>query len=213
RADALYDLPDRRRESVPLYAALAQQHPQDPLAAEALYMAAFASLGIGDYAAALAHADGFLKQYADKDLAADVLNVAAESNLQLKKYAEASQLYEALLKKYPRRAEAEVWQVRRGLLLFLEKKYAETVAALEPALTGLKSKESLAEAQYLIGSSQNELKQHAAAAKSLAASLKAAPAGRQADEALLALAFAYRQTNDLAAAKTQLNQLIKQFPD
>jgi len=213
RADALYDVPDRRRESVPLYAALAQQHPQDPLAVEALYMAAFASLQIGDYPAALTHADSFLKQYADKDLAADVLNVAAESNLQLKKYAEAGQLYDTLLKTYARRADAAVWQVRRGLVLFLEKKYAETVAALEPALAALKSKESLAEAHYLIGSSQNELKQYAAAAKSLAASLVAAPAGRQADEALLALAFAYRQTNDLPAAKAQLNQLIKQFPE
>ncbi|HUY34358.1 MAG TPA: tetratricopeptide repeat protein [Pirellulales bacterium] len=213
RADALYEIPERRRESAPLYAALAQQHPQDPLAAEALYMAAFASMTTGDYQAALAHADGFLKQYADKDLAADVLNVAAESNLQLKKYAEAGQLYETLLKQHARRADAPVWKVRRGLILFLEKKYAETVASLEPALPALKSKESLAEALYLIGSSQNELKQYAAAAKSLAASLAAAPAGRQADEALLALAFAYRQTNDMAAAKTQLNQLIKQFPE
>ncbi|HEV3022841.1 MAG TPA: tetratricopeptide repeat protein, partial [Pirellulales bacterium] len=213
RADALYDQSDRRRESVPFYVALAQQHPQDSLAVEAQYMAAFASLNVGDHPSALAYADAFLKQYAEKELAADVLNVAAESNLQLKKYDEAGRLYDSLVKKYPRRTEAEVWHVRRGLVLYLQQRYDETVAVLEPSLAALKSKDSLAEAHYLIGSSRNELKKYPAAIKSLAASFSAAPAGQQADQALLALAFAYRQTNELASAKTQLNRLLKQFPE
>jgi TolA-binding protein len=213
RADAVYDIPDRRRESVTLYAALAQQHPQDPLGVEALYMAAFASLNVGDYPAALSYADTFLKQYSDKDMAADVLNVAAEGNLQLKRYDEAGELYDTLVKKFGRRSESEHWQVRRGLVLYLQQRYDETIAALEPALATLKSKESLAEAHYLLGSSRNELKQYTAAARSLAASLAADPTGRQADQALWALALAYRETNDLARAKTQLNRLIKQFPE
>lgn len=213
KADALYDLPERRRESIPLYLAAAQQHPQHPAAPQALYMAAFASLGAGDHPAALAHADAFLKQYADKDLAADVLYVAAESDLQLGKYAEADQRYAELLKKYPQRPDAEIWKVRRGLALYLAKKPADAVTALQAALASLKGKAALAEAHYLIGSSQNELQQYDAAAKSLAAALQTDPQWRQADETLLALALAERRLNRLNEAKAHLGQLIQQFPN
>ena len=213
KADALYDLPDRRRESIPLYVAVAQQHPNDTSAPQALYMAAFASLGIGDHQAAITHADAFLKQFADKDLAADVMFVAAEANLQLGKYAEAGQRYEELLRKYPQRADAETWKVRRGLALYLAKKPSEALTALQTILATLKNKAALAEAQYLIGSSQNDLQQYDAAAKSLAASLQADPNWRQADETLLGLAFAERQSNRLNEAKAHLAQLLKQFPN
>ncbi|HXT58668.1 MAG TPA: tetratricopeptide repeat protein, partial [Pirellulales bacterium] len=213
KADCLYDLPERRKESIPLYAALAQQHPQDASAPQALYMAAFASLGAGDHPAALAYADSFLKQYADKDLAPDVAYVAAESDLQLGKYAEANQRYADLLAKYPQRADAEIWKVRRGLALSLAKQPAEAIAALQPVLATLKSKATIAEAHYLIGSSQNALKQYDAAAKSLAAAVQTDPQGRQADEALLALAVAERHTNRMNEAKGRLDQLIQQFPN
>ena len=212
KADALYDLPERRKESIPLYAALAQQHPQDPAAPEALYMAAFASLGAGDHASASNYAAQFLKQFADKPLAPDVLYVAAECDLQLKKYADAGKRYDELLQKYPQRPDAEVWKVRRGLALSLGKQPAEAIAALEAALPSLKSKASLAEAHYLIGASRNELRQYDAAAKSLAAALQADPQGPKADESLLALAIAERHTNRIGEAKSHLTQLLQQFP-
>src|SRR5581483_7776231 len=46
RADALYDTPQRQREAVAAYAKLAELHPNDTLAPEALYMAGFTSLGL-----------------------------------------------------------------------------------------------------------------------------------------------------------------------
>ena len=49
RADALYDIPERRGESGPLYAAIAARYADDPVAPQALYMAGFAALGKGDY--------------------------------------------------------------------------------------------------------------------------------------------------------------------
>ncbi len=212
KADALYDSTERRSESIPLYLAVAKRadHGSAP---QALYMAAFASLGIGDHQAALAHAEAFLKQFTGSDLAADVTYVAAESELQLGKYAEADRRYEDLLKKYPQRPDAETWKVRRGLALYLAKQPSEAVVALQTILATLKSKAALAEAQYLIGASQNDLKQYDAAARSLAASLQADPQWRQADETLLALALAERQLNRVNEAKARLGQLIQQFPN
>ena len=213
RADALYDLPPRRRDAVAAYAELAQKHPQDPLSPQALYMAAFASLNVGDHAKALEYSNQFLKQFADKELAADVGYIAAESDLQLGKYNEAVARYDRLLKQYPRRADVPTWQVRRGLALFLQKQFAEVIAALQPLLASLLSKPLLAEASYLVGSSQNELKQYDAALKTLSAGLAAEPLGRHAADILLSLALAERRLNRPAQAKAHLTQLITQFAD
>jgi TolA-binding protein len=213
RADALYDLPARRREAVEAYAEMAQKHPQDSSAPQALYMAAFASLNVGDAAGALAYCDQFLKQFADRELAADVDYVAAESELQVGRFDEAIRRYDRLLNKYPRRNEAPSWQVRRGLALFLQKRFADVVTALSPMLPTLASKSLLAEASYLVGSSQNELRQYDTALKTLTPGLNAEPHGRHAADILLAMALAERRLNQPAKAKGHLQQLITQFAD
>jgi TolA-binding protein len=213
RADALYDQPARRRDAVSAYGELAQKHPQDALAPQALYMAAFASLNLGDGAAALGFCDQFLKQYADRELAADVDYVGAESELLVGRFAEAVARYDRLLNKYPRRSDAPSWQVRRGLALFLQKRFSDVVAALSPLLPSLAGKPLLAEASYLVGSSQNELKQYDAALKTLAPGLNAEPKGRHAADILLAMALAERRLNQPAKAKEHLEQLITQFGD
>ena len=212
QADAVYEIPDRRKESVALYASLAGKYPKDALAPQALYMAGFAALGQGDYQAALTHAAAFLAQYAQSELAMDVTYVAAESNLQLSQCAEAEKRYAELLAKYPKGADAATWKVRRGLALQLQKKYKETVAALEPVLDELGNPQLLAEAKHLIGSSQAELGQTAEAIQSLAASLDAKPDWRQADETWLVLAHLYRQQNDLKKAVGSVRKLIADFP-
>jgi len=213
RADALYDQPPRRREAAAAYAELAHKHAQDPLAPQALYMAALASFNVGDHAQALEYSSEFQKQYADKELAADVGYIAAESSVQLGKYDEAVARYDRLLKDHPRRGDAPIWQVRRGLALFLQKKFAEVVAALQPLLASPANKPLLAEASYLVGASQNELKQFDAAQKTLAAGLAAEPRGRHTPDTLLALAYAERRLNQSKQAKGHLEQLLSQFAD
>jgi cellulose synthase operon protein C len=213
RADALYDQPARRRDAVLAYAELAQKHPEDPLAPQALYMAAFASLNVGDHARALDYGERFLKQFANHDLAADVGYIAAECDLQLGKYPEAATHYDRLLKQYPRRPDVSTWQVRRALAWFLQKRFADVIAALQPVLASLTNKPLLAEASYLLGSSQNEQKQYDAALKALTAGLAADPRGRHAPDILLALALAERRLNQPAQAKAHLTQLIAQFAD
>ncbi len=117
-----------------------------------------------------------------------------------------------LLQKYPAHADAETWQVRRGLSLYLQKKYAETIDWLQPKLAELRAPDALAEANYLLGGSQVELKQFDAAAKSLEASLAAAPKWRQADQTLLLLARADGELHRGQQARTALRRLIAEFP-
>lgn len=212
QADAIYEIPERRKESVALYAAFAKANPQHASAAQAAYMAAYAALGLADYDAALANAQAFLTAYPDNALKPDVLYVQAECLLQQKKYAEAEAIYTALLAGYADRAEAAAWSVRQALCLQLMGKHAEQVAALTARLPSLKA-DALAEAQYLIGFSQFELNQPAEAVKSLTASIATVPKWRQADETLLLLARAQRQAGDLKAATETITKLIAEFPE
>ena len=213
QADALYEIPERSKESIELYAKLVESFPKDPLAPQASYMAGFAALKHGENATALKHAGAFLAAHAEHDLVADVMHVKAESHLLLKQFAEADKQYGQLLERYPDHSDAEIWKVRRGLALNLQKKYKEAVDALKPAMAEIRRPELVAEAQYLIGKSQLELNQTQEAAASLEASIKAQPKWRSCDETLLALALAYRRLNDREKAKAAVNRLIAEFPE
>ena len=213
QADALYEIPERRRESSQLYAQLAAKYPDDPLAPQALYMAAFAAMDLADYSAAIQRTQTFLGKYPDHDLAPDVLFVAAESNLQRGRLDEARKLYAQLIEKYPKHSDVQSWTVRRALTLHMDKKYAEVLAALEPLVPQIRATEVLAEAQFLIGSSQAELGRFEPAVRSLEASLAASPRGRQSEDALFLLAHAYRQQNRLDKASAALKRVVDEHPD
>lgn len=213
RADAVYEIPERSKESIGLYAKLVESFPKDPLAPQASYMAGFAALAHGENATAANQAGAFLAAHADHELAPDVMHVKAEAHLLLKQFAEAEAQYKQLLERYPDHSDAEIWKVRRGLALNLQKKYKETIDALKPAMGEIRRPELVAEAQHLIGRSQLELGEHQPAAASLEASIKAQPKWRQADETLLALARAYRGLDDLDKAKAAVGRLIAEFPE
>jgi TolA-binding protein len=210
QADAIYDTPQRRGESVEFYAAVVGAAPKDPIAPQALYMAAFAALEQGKTDTALKYADTFLFTYPKHDLVADVTHIKAESHLLLGETDEAAPLYEALLKKYSKHPDAELWTVRRALLSFLKKDYEGTIASLGSA--EIRRPDLVAQAQYLVGSCQLELKQYKEAVESLKAALAAQPNWSQADENLLALARAYGQSGDHEQAKASAARLIADFP-
>ncbi|OHB80235.1 MAG: hypothetical protein A2V98_02210 [Planctomycetes bacterium RBG_16_64_12] len=212
RADAVCEIPERKKESIELYASLAGKYPNDPIAPQAQYMAGFAALECGESAAALKQANAFLAAHPDHELLADVMHIKAESHLLLNQSAEAAAQYGQLLERYPDHPDAELWKVRRGLALHLEKKYQETVDALGPAMAEIRRPDLVAEARYLIGASQLELQQYEAAVASLEASIAAQPGWRQADETLLALARAYGQLKNLEKAKAAAGKLIAEFP-
>lgn len=112
QAEACYAIPDRRAASIALYAALAAEYPQDPVAPGALYAAAYAAFELADYDTALHHADAFLPAYPANDLRPDVMHIAAECNLQLRRLGAAATLYESLLHEAPDRPEADEWRTR-----------------------------------------------------------------------------------------------------
>jgi len=213
KADALADTPAQAATAISAFTKIARDFPDDPLARQALYMAAFVSLKQKQYEPALTYAADFRKRFPDDALSADVQFVSAESQLQLAHYADATSQLAALIEAYPKHRDVEQWRVRRGLALFLDKKYPETVASLEPIVAGLTNKTLRAEALYLLGSAQNELKQSAQAVRSLSASLAADPQWKQADETLLGLALALDQSGDVAGARGRLDQFAKLFPD
>lgn len=213
RADAVYEIPARRGESVELYAELAAKHPGDASAPQALYMACFAAMNLADYKTAVTHAEAFLAAHTDHELAVGVMHVLAESKLLTGGYADAEKLYDRLLKKAPDDRDAEIWKVHRGTAIYLQKRYQQTVAALEPVMAEIGKAELAAEGWYRIGRSQAALKQFDAAVTSLQASVKAKAQWKLADDARLVLAFAYQQTGKLDQARRTAQEVLAEFPN
>lgn len=213
RGDALYESADGKAESLATYAAIAEEHAQHELAPQARYNAAFAALELKQYDQAISHADAFLKTHPDHRLAPDVRYVAAESQLQLSRHAEAEQAYRELLEGHAEHPDADAWQVRLAVALYLQKDYAAVVAELQPLLERLQPAGTLAEAHYLIGASHFYQDQHKPAIAALAASLKAAPQWRQADEATLLLSRALQADGQGGEAIKTVEQLISGFPN
>jgi TolA-binding protein len=211
-ADALYEMPERREESLALYAKFVNDYPQHELAAQAMYGAAFTALKISRYEEALQYADRFLKTYANSDLKADVEYVAAESNLQLNKYDAAGQNYRQLLAENPRHADADIWRVRIGLVSYLKKDYSGAIAALSPVAGNVKSAEARGEAFFLVGASQFHENCLAEAKKSLSESLQSSPKWRQADEAMLLLARAEAKAGENKLAINAARRILSEYP-
>lgn len=219
QADAVYELPERRAEASRLYAAVAAKYPQDPIAPQALYLAAFTALETGDAQTAARHAQQFLKAYGQHALQPDVAAIAAEASLQTDAFAQAESLYATLIRDHPDHANAKRWKVRRAAALFGQKRFADTLAALEPLVDSLESADAKAEALYLLGSSRLEQKQYAAAVVSLEAALASQPKGRHAEHILLALGRAHLllaqtsgKTEEVQKGRQALQRLVRDFP-
>jgi TolA-binding protein len=211
QADAVYET-DRRADSVALYAKIAAEHPQDELAPQALYNAAFACLELKQFEQGSKFAADFVKTYPQDKLLPDVQYVSAECLMQQGKPAEAEAIYKQLVAQHAQHAEVDTWRIRYGLSLFLQKKYGDVVALLTPLAASLKTAEQQAEAQYLIGVSDFYADKFAEAETALAASLKAAPQWRQADETLLVLSRTERKLNKNKEAVATVEKLIAEFP-
>jgi cellulose synthase operon protein C len=211
QADALYDLPGRRGEAAALYAKLAEKGGNNPQSAQALYMAASASLGAGDYPAALKHVEAFNKTFPNNALAAEVQFIAAEAQLLSGNHADADKRYQELLDKFPNHADAEQWLVRRALARYLQRKYSDVVSYLQPQVAKLRTTERKAEAEFLLGSSELELTHFREAVQALKASLAAQPKGPQTDETLFALAIAQRGASDPNGARDTIARLLAEF--
>jgi len=219
QADAIYEIPDRRGESTALYAALATKFPNDALAPQALYLAAFSAMGQADFEKATEYAQAYLAAHAenpDKSLTVGVKHVLAESLLLQKQHAKAEALYIELLAAAPGDREAEVWKIHLGTALYLQKKYQEAIDQLTPVLsseeTPVKNQIMAAEGWYRVGKSQASLGDYKSSIASLDKSLAANATWALADDARLALGLACQQTGDLERAATEAATVISDFP-
>ncbi len=212
QADALYEIPDRKPESVARYASLAETYPKDESVPQALYMAAFTALELGRNDDAWNYASAFLTAHAKHERTPDVLQVAAEAQLQRKDAGEAEKLYRRLLGEYPDHPDSQLWKVRCAVSLQLQKKHAEAIALVTPALAAIQDPQVLAEANHVVGRSLLESGQADEATPYLEAAVAGTAPWRRADESWLALAESYRAGNQLDKAVEAVSRLIRDFP-
>jgi len=213
QADAKFEIADQRPASLQLYAAIATDHADSPLAAQALYNAAYTALQLEQYDDALQYAVQFLEKYPDHRLAPDVKYVAAESHLLKKQYAEAEKFYADLTANHKQHADLQQWQLRLGLAQFLQQKYQETVDTLAPAVDAFQSKNNIAQAQYYIGASRYRLGNYEPAATAFNASYAANPKWSRSDEVLLDLARAQQKQGELPKAIATVEKALAEFPE
>ena len=212
RIDALYELPDRRAETVPLYAEFSQKYPQDELASQAQYMAALTALEIDSHAAAKASSDAFAKRFPNDALLPDVLFIGAEARLLLREFTEAEKLYRDFLTRAPQHANAAQARVRLGLALQLDGRNGDALKELESTLKSLSDAALKSEALAIMGRCQVAEKQMDKAATVFEQSLAAKPDRPQSDETLLALADVYRRMDRASDSAAKLEQLKREFP-
>ncbi|MHB8897402.1 MAG: tetratricopeptide repeat protein [Thermoguttaceae bacterium] len=212
QADALYEIPDRKAESIAPYASVAESFPRDESAPQALYMAAFTALELGRNDDAWKHASAFLAAYAQHPRTPEVLQVAAEAALQRKEPAEAEKLYRRLIADYAGHADSQLWNVRCAVSLQLQNKHNEAVALVTAALAQIRQPELLAEANHVVGRSLLEAGQPDKAVPYLLAALSAPTPWRRADQTWLALAESYRAAKQLDKAVEAVTRLIGDFP-
>jgi TolA-binding protein len=221
RIDVLYEMPDRRKETVALYQQFAEENVGHDLAPQAAYMGALAALTVGEYAEAHRRATTFLDnaKYQAQPLVPEVMFVAAESLVlaggatdPLPQVAKAELLYRQIVEKFPQHRHVPASRVRIGLCLYLEKKLDEAINYLVGSLGQLSEPDLLAEAQFIIGRSHHDARRPAQAAAAFRESLKHKPDWPRADEVLLALGTSLQVDKKLDEAAGELNRLIATQP-
>ena len=212
RADALYELAERRAESVAAYAAVAKDYPDHELAPRAAYMATHAALESGDVETAGKRAANFLQRYPDCGLAAEVGQVAAEVKLQQGEFADAADAFQKLLADHPQHAQRDAWTVRQAHSRMLAQSCGEAIRILAPAWRDISATELRAEAALVLGKSYLELG-HADRAVDVLTAAAALPRWTQADDVLLTLAQAEHAQGQSVASIETLDELISQHPD
>ena len=213
QADAAYGIPERRKESIQLFQQLAEQHPDDKLAPAALYNAAFASLEEGDLSGAIQLASQFEAKYSQSDYLGDTLEVKADALLLDKKYEASAKVFDQLVsdEAFKGNSKRKVWQLRAGLALYLQEKYKEAIARLNPLAGNFEQATRNAEAWHWIGSSHFQLKDYSAAETAYSSALRSDSKWSRADESLAFLARSQIKTDKVNLAMTSVERLEGEY--
>lgn len=212
QADAAFDQGGDRKAAVAAYLALVKAHPDHALAADARFMAAYASLQADDPKQAQSLASDFLKRHAEHVLAPEAAGVLAESNLLLRDFAAAEQQFRDLIARHAEHRDALLWRRRLGYVLLLADKHAAAIEQLAPLVAETKDADALADVQYWIATSQFKQQAYDKALAACEASLDAAPEGRNADRVLLITAESQAALNNFGKAIAAAKRIVDSFP-
>ncbi|MEO1993599.1 MAG: tetratricopeptide repeat protein [Pirellulales bacterium] len=215
RADALWEIPEKRADAARAYSLIAEKYPKHgSIVLAALAMSSLAMLDQGRPEEALRSVKTFLEHPASpkSDRLLDVKSIEAEAFLALGKYAASSTAYHALLKEYPQADQRPTWQIREAVALSAAKQWQEVHDRLERALPKLKS-DLKAEALLLDAMALVELKQPEAAIPQLNLIETHHDTWSRRDEALLLDVRARRESGDEQGAIKKAKRLVRTFPN
>lgn len=220
RADALYEIPSRRGETVALYSSIASKYPMAPVAPQAMYMAALAALETGDYPTAVGQATAFLAAHPNGEWTADAMHVVAESRLQLGQAAEAEKRFDELLQKFPNHADATVWKQRRGWALYrLAESYKDpkdaekAKAAIARLIAECPDSPIMDRARFRLGELAYAAGQFKTAAAEYQQVLDRWPKSPVAPNALFGLGWSQLGLGDSAAAEKTFDAMLVKYAD
>lgn len=216
RADALWELPEKKTEAAAVYAVILEKYPDDPAAKTALSMTALALLEQGKTDEAIVKADLFLKKYppaaaGGNDSIVDVKTIRAEALLAKGNNAAAATAYHDLITGNPQAAQLASWQLREGAALVADKQWQKAHDVLAAATPKLKDA-AAAETMLLDATALVELKKLKEASVVLTALDSAHPQWPRRNEALLLAVRAKREMGDKPGALDQAEKLVALFP-
>lgn len=221
RIDALYEIPERRKETPALYDAFIKQHPAHALTPQAHYMSAFAALSETDYATAKTRAETFLATaaYQKHELTPALLFIAGEAYLlnpdqatAVANRTKAETYYQRLVKEYPAHTRVLAAQLRIGWCLYQAEKFAESHSLLTATLPKLTEAPQKADANFLRGRNSAALNKHPEAIASYNAALAADAQWSRTDEVYLASGRSQRALKNIPAATDRFTQLAAKYP-
>ncbi len=152
RADAIWEIPDRRAEALVAYESFLTAYPLSPLLPQALSMAALGQLEMKKPELAIERADTFLKQFASDKLAVDVGRIRAEAFFAKGDFQGAVTAYASLSAAHPAAPQRSTWMLRQAAALVTFKQWKEAHEVLVQAIPGLTG-DDVGEAMLLDASS------------------------------------------------------------
>ncbi len=216
RADALWELPDRKADAAKAYAAVVERFPEDAAARTALAMLAAAELRLERPAEALARADAFLKRHAAdtggsdaaaKQLVEDVRRIAAESLLAIAAgksksgdRAAAIASLERLVKDFPQAKRIDLAWYRLGELREQAGNHAAAIEAFEKCRAAKPDGDRAAWALLAIGWAHDAAGRPDDASKAWSELIEKSSASEAAASALLARADLRQRRRDFKGA-------------
>lgn len=219
RAEALYDLPNRRKDAAVAYEDVLKRFPTHTLAAQAGYMRGVIALADEDFAGARRFAEAFLAQKGNEasPLRPTVLFIAGEGTLlgagqkDAAGRLQAEGFYRELVDKHPQHNRVPRAVLRLGWSALENGKPDETIKLLTGKATLLTEPEHKAEAQLLVGRAHAKAGRIKEAAAAFDQATAAKPDWSRGDEPLFEAAQTLRELKQPDDAARRLETLASTF--